>query len=424
MRKKIISVCVTAVLALCCIFAVACGGNDGKIADNTEHVDAITKTLKLSKPFDGKRLMQEGGGGIEEATLIGETTDGDTSNFSLKSGGSVTVRYQGVDTPESTAGVEKWGKAASKFTNEQLKSATQIVIESAKSGQVPDKDSVGQRSLCYVWYKTASSDFKCLNLELVENGFSLNKEAATNAYYSYFQKAEEFARGFKLRLFSDLDDPLFNTAVIDISLKDLKANPNNYEENSKVRLKAYLTDMTKSGSGAITFEIAQYDATENKEYKLNLYAGYRGSAVNMRVGDLYQIVGTLQKHDGAWQISGVEVDNDSKGDEISWRAQLSYYLVFNELSPLYTQKVTSNCYGDVTVTELVGLEGKQLTFKGTAPKYDENKTPVEFTFKVTVPDDYNESIYEGARLSIAHGFQFEARSSVVTVTDYANLTIK
>lgn len=415
--KRFTLIFVAAVLvAVCALGLTAC---NNKIADNTEHFTSVTKTLKLSKSYAGKKLFSSDG--IGAATLIGDTTDGDTSNFSLVEGGSVTVRYQGVDTPESTAGVEKWGKAASKFTNERLHEATEIVIESA-SGGVPEKDSVGQRSLCYVWYKTADHDFYLLNLELVENGYSYNKESANNAYYKYFQKAEKFARSVQLRMFSKLDDPLFDTDAVELSLKDLAEHPDNYQDNTKVTLRAYMSDMYTASSGAVTFTIGQYDEASGASYSLKLYAGHTESASNMRVGDLYFIAGTLQKYDGNWQISGVMVDNDRKDStDISWRAQLSYYLVFDSSNDLYKQELTSNCYGDVTVTS-VSLEGSVLTFTGTAPKIDGDNPA--FTFTVTVPEGYSGAIKEGSVLSVRGCYQFTAGSGQLTVANYSAIIIK
>ncbi len=407
-----------AILGACCVFT-ACGD---KIADNTEHFDDITKTLKLSNSYDGKTLFEEGGGGIEEAVapLSGETTDGDTTYFALKtSGSSVTVRYQGVDTPESTADVQKWGKAASVFTNERLHLATAIVIESARKGQPPEKDSNGTRYLCYVWYKTAEDkNFKLLNLELVENGYSLNKEDANSSYYSYFQKAEEHARKIQLRLFSLLDDPLYDTHPKDFSLKDFFEHPENFAENNRIRLNAYVTEKSTASSGSVTFKVAQYDAETNKIYEMTLFAGYTNSTSGMRIGNLYHIVGTLQKYGGNWQISGVTLDNSAKGDEdSSWIAQTSYWLTFdaNNLN-------SPNGYGDVTVTS-VELNGTTLTFEGTAPTPTDTSKTAAFTFTVTVPDGYDK-IKVGSKLSISGCYQFEVASGKLTVTDINKITIK
>ncbi len=410
--KKTIAMIAIAILSACCLFT-AC--NDSKIADNTEHFDKITKTLKLSKEYEGKKLMSDDG--IGAAKLIGSTTDGDTTTFSLVEGGSVTVRYQGVDTPESTGGVEKWGKAASKFTDERLKSATEIVLESA-SGGIPEKDSKGNRSLCYVWYKTESDDFKLLNLELVENGYSLCKENAEKAYYSYFMKAEAFAQSIELRLFSKLDDPLFDTAVQSLSLKAFNESPDSYQENTKVQLYAFVTGETTSSSNATTYKITQYDEETGNEYSISLYAGYNTTGM-LRIGDLYFILGTLQKHSGNWQISGVTVDNDAKGsDKKSWRSESSYRLIFDSSSSLFTAKVNWNCLGNLTVKS-VDVDGSDYTFVGSAERY--NGETAEFTFKVSVPSGATKLIKAGDVLTVSRCYQFEAGSNVFTIVDYSDV---
>ena len=416
--KKLSVILVAAVmLAVCVLGFAACGD---KIADNTEHFTDITKTLKLEKSFAGKTLMSDDG--IEEATLIGDSTDGDTTNFRLKSGTVAAVRYQGVDTPECTSGVERWGKAASNFTNDRLHEATSIVIESA-SGGVPEKDSVGQRPICYVWYKTADHDYYLLNLELVENGFSLCKEGANRAYYSYFKKAENFAEGIQLRIHSKLPDPLFDTPVVEFSLKDFAEHPEKYPENTKVHLDAYITYLDQSST--YTFTVAQYDSATNTEYTIKLYAGHSDdSAASMRVGDLYSINGTLAKHNDNWQITGVKLDDENPTKEgVSYAKQRSYYMSFDSSSEMYTKGRTSNACTNLTVTEVgTPVDGK-LTFKGTAEKCNNNGT-VNGTFTVTVPANYNGEITVGSTLAISHALQFTAQSYQFTILNYSDITKK
>ena len=139
----------------------------------------------------------------------------------------------------------------------------------------------------------------------------------------------------------------------------------------------------------------------------------------MRIGDLYHIVGTLQKHNGAWQISGVTLDNDAQGDkDKTWLSQLSYLLKFDASDPL--TETNSNFFDNVTVTS-VTREGTTLTFTGTAPnKVRENTS--EFTFTVTVPESYNGAIKEGSTLTVSVGYQLE--TGKITVPSYSNINIK
>lgn len=421
--KKFSLIFVAAVLLFTCVLGfAACDKNDKKIADNTEHFTDITKTLKLTKSYKDKVLATDGIGEAYPLEENQKSTDGDTTTFKLKKGGSDVVRYLGVDTPESTAGVEKWGKAASNFTTARLQEATEVVLEGSinNSGEL-DRDSVGQRALCYVWYKTADHDFYMLNLELVENGYSNNQADATSPYYSYFSKAEEFARSIELRWFSKLDDPLFDTAVVQLSLKDFAEHPENYPEGTKVRLEAFLIDGKYTST--YTFTMAQYDAETGRLYTLPLYAGHNSdSASNMNVGDFYDITGTLQTHNGSWQISGVKYNEKFKDrDEYTWTIQHSYYMIFNSSSELFTGQRTNNACSNLTVTE-VNLEGNTLTFSGTASTYFD--TQVTATFTVTVPSNYNNSIAVGDKLAISGAIQFTEGSNQFTILSYSDITKK
>lgn len=421
MKKISIIIVIAMLFSVCAIGFVACN----KVADNTEHLTAVTKTLKLTKAYEGKNLFSDDG--IGEAELLGEndsTTDGDTTYFGMKVGSSVNVRYQGVDTPESTAGVEKWGKSASKFTNERLHEATAIVIQST-TGKTPANDSTSSnRYMCYVWYKTADHDFYLLNLELVENGFSRNKEDATSAYYSYFQKAEQAARKIQLRLWSKLDDPLYSDKVIDASIKDIKENPDNYSEIGRVRLEAYVSNRTSSSSGSRTYTIAQLDRETGTVYEMSLFAGYNGYATTLVVGELYQLVGFLQKHDGSWQLSGVQGNDDKKDDpDTSWRKQYSYCIWMDPSINLYKNKISSNAYKELTVTD-VKLDGTTLTFAGTSLDCNGDSLPEGATFTVTVPSNYNGQIKVGSTLVIRCAYRFSSASYEFTVLSYSDIAIK
>ena len=135
--------------------------------ENLDHYDKITSSLKLTENYEGKHFINDG---IGSATLL-YATDGDTATFRLSpSGDRVTIRFYCVDTPESTGKVQKWGKTASLFTKGILESATEFVLEA--NTRPASHDNYGVRYLGYVWYKiNANDEFKCLNLELVENGY-------------------------------------------------------------------------------------------------------------------------------------------------------------------------------------------------------------------------------------------------------------
>ena len=166
-----------------CLFLVFTGcentqGNGGGGDEPKEFVDYVSQ-IKLDRSFEGKTMAADG---IEEVTLY-QAVDGDTIHVYGQNGTILKLRFYGVDTPESTAQVEAWGVAASAFTKNIVKNCTSIVI--ASNGGPGEKDSY-DRWLAWVWYKPADgSDYKLLNLELVQEGYSVSKNT-TGMYIMMF----------------------------------------------------------------------------------------------------------------------------------------------------------------------------------------------------------------------------------------------
>lgn len=417
--KKILCKIGALVAMVCCgiVWLSACGQNT--VADNTQYYDKITKTLKLEKSYAGKNFYTDG---IGSAT-VSKYTDGDTTLFNLEGGKSVNIRYYCIDTPESTGSVEKWGKAASLFVEQQLSSATEIVLEATSTPA--SKDSYGTRYLGYVWYKTADYDeFKNLNLEIVENGYSDNKASNTPAYpyYASFKKANDFARSIKLRLYSDLADPLYSTDPVDMTIKEFTDNPSAYYNaelgvGSKVRFTAYLKSLTVSNSGTHTFVAEQYDKETGKTYTINVYTGYNSTnASQMPLGHLYQIVGTVQMHDNEYQVAGPVYDSIFASATNTHVVQSKYYWTFDSKVE-FTTNNSATLYSDVTVVS-VSVEGTVMTVEGTARKCGREAygDAEQFTFKVTVPEGYTPTLSAGNKFK-ANAYKFDKDQNVWTIVN-------
>ena len=411
-------------IAFVLIFSLCACGSVGYIADNTEHYDEITKSLKLTKDYEGKSFLTDG---IGKATVV-SYTDGDTTRFKLEQGDEIIIRYHSVDTRESTGDVEKWGKAASNFTKNQLKKATEIVLEA--TGPRAEHDSYGVRYLGYVWYRESETeDFKCLNLELVENGYSENQGISTDKfpYNEYFVKAQKFAESIKLRLYSDLDDPLFSKDPIPITIKEFRENPDAYynedtQAGSKVIFTAYLESIYTSSSGTYTYTAAELDEN-NQKYTLNVYAGYTSApASRMPIGHLYVIVGMIAKYSGAYQVSGISYSPIYENE--THAIQKNYYVAFDS-SVTYISQYSSTLYSDITVTE-VEVKENLITFKGTTQKVTANGLSEEvktYSFSVTKPDNYNDNIKVGSVI-VVRAYQFVENSGEFTILNYSDLKIK
>ena len=439
--KRIFSLVLMVVLVASCCSLIACN----KIADNTQFYDSVTKTLKLSKQYDGKSFISDG---IGKAT-VDTYTDGDTTRFRLAQGDVISIRYYQIDTPESTGGVEKWGKAASNFVEKQLgQPGTEIVLEATKDKA--EKDSYGTRYLGYVWYRnSADAQFKNLNLEIVENGFSANTGINTSEYpyYSYFEKAQNFAKSIQLRIYSELDDPLFTDDPMDITLKQFaefekafvpgndkegnkEANLDFYNPESKsggkVRVEACLTSLYISDSGTHTYTASAYDSATGETYTLNVYTMYgNASASELKVGHLYTIIGDIQLYYGKFQLSGIKFSEVLPIKNGTTLKQSNYYLTFDS-SIDWIKQYSATLYSDITVTEVQSVANGKLTFTGTAnqAKYGGYQDAVKtFTFTVTVPESYSGAISVGTTLSV-RGYQYVANSGEITIINYSDITIK
>ena len=175
-------------------------------------------------------------------------TDGDTANFVQEgyvdeSDKLITIktRFLGVNTPESTAKVEPWGKKASLFTKHILEDAQKNADEAtAAQGKtvcnialitdpsvMGTRDSSGNRWLAFVWYRpTVDGKWRNLNLELVEQCYSRNQlfqDSQMCNYREFFEQAH--ARGEKCgyRVFGATDEGYdYTTKTYEYSLWGIK----------------------------------------------------------------------------------------------------------------------------------------------------------------------------------------------------------
>ena len=184
-------------------------------------------------------------------------------------------------------------------------------------------------------------------------------------YYSYFKKANDFAQSVELRIYSDLDDPLYSTDPVDITIKEFNENPLAYyneevEAGSNVCFIVYIKSLTVSQSGTHMFIAEQYDSETGATYQINVYTGYASSpASSMKLGHLYQIIGSVQKYGNAYQIAGPVYSALYPAPDNTHVEQYNYYWTFDS-SVAYTANNNATLYTDVTVTS-VKVEGTLMT---------------------------------------------------------------
>lgn len=392
----------------------------------------ITSSLTLSVPYEGKNFIDDGIG----LATVSRYTDGDTTQFRLETKSStastsyVVLRYHGVDTPESTAGVEKWGKTAALYTENRLKSAYEIVLE---GNTAPASTESNGRYLGYVWYRESATDtFKNLNLELVENGYSMSTSPVAK-YQPYFLLASQFAQEHEMHIWGDDEDPNFSEEPMETTLKDIvddlaSDEPTMFnvetQVGARVKFEAFISEKSTSSNGAYYYVISEFDNT-GKKYSMNLFGGYSSSVVNtiLNVGYKVCFVGTIQKYSGAYQISGLEYVVGGDINQNTHVVQADYYQYFDNDNSRLSLKQETAINGDLVVKSVTRVDNT-LVIVGEAYDYYKtanNNTKKDFTFKVEITENDDISkIIEGASIK-AEGFTNEDGSIQVL---YKNLIVR
>ncbi|MBR4164718.1 MAG: thermonuclease family protein [Lachnospiraceae bacterium] len=258
--------------------------------------------------FVGELKLDERSSSLKQKVTVKTYVDGDTTHFhvpaSVAENGVLKARFLAVNTPESTGKVEEWGKAASKFTREKLSSAAEILLESDDGQWNPD--STGGRFLVWVWYRAAAgSDWRNLNVELLQNGLAIASNSANNRYGSVCTAAIAQAKAMKLAIYSGEKDPdFFYGDALEITLKELRLNAAELN-GSKV---AFEGVVTRNINGTIYVE--DLDPDTGLYFGISVYLGYGLSGEGLEilsVGNRSRIVGTVSYYEagGTYQVSGL-----------------------------------------------------------------------------------------------------------------------
>lgn len=412
-----------AFLGILSVFAIASCSKD---FDKDAGYRTITSKLTLDTDYEGKNFIDDG---IGKAT-VQKYTDGDTSTFKLETTSemanksTIVVRYHGIDTPESTIEVEKWGKTASLYTKKRLENASEIVLEATT--KPASLDSNGTRYIGYVWYRESSSDtFKNLNLELVENGFS--KATSPLAKYSaIFKEAQSFADEHDMHIWGNDEDPNYTEDPLEITLpevvKDLESDtPTLYDSDidagAKVKFNAYIESHTSSNTHM--YKVAAFDG-DGKKYTFNVYGGYSSFQVNniLRVGDMVCFIGNVAKFNGEFQLSGLEYSIGGSNDKKVHVVEKGYYQIFDSNNSRFMVINEYNIQGDLTVTTAT-LNGTELTITGQAlekPATGSEGESKTYTIKCNVGADYDVNKLIGKSIS-TKGFKNADGSIKVELID-------
>ena len=273
--------------------------------------------VAIDEDLTGKLKFNESSETVKTKVTVKSYIDGDTTHFfvptSISEDGVLKARYIAINTPESTGKIEEWGKKASEFTKAKLQSAESIIIESDNGTW--NLDSTGSRYLVWIWYRTSETeDYRCLNLELLEEGLALPSSSANNRYGSWCQNAIQKAKDNGLHVWSKEKDPdFFYGDALEVTTKELRFNPSVYD-GKKVAFEGVIT---RNYNNSVYIE--SYDEETESSYGISVYYGYSlsGSGLEiLQVGNRVRIVGTMQYYASGdvYQISGLKYREMKKDD--------------------------------------------------------------------------------------------------------------
>ena len=324
-----------------------------------------------------------GNGCKQEEVTVKQFIDGDTVHFFSKemSNGVLKARFLGVNTPESTGKIEEYGKTAANFTKSKLENAASIVVESDTANW--DADSTGGRYLVWIWYKpTADADYRCLNVELLQEGLAIASSSSNNRYGSICAAAIAQAKEQKKNVYSGQKDPnFFYGSAIELDLRELRTNVESYN-GQKVAFTGIVTMHYNNG-----IYVEQFDAESNMYYGMYVYYGFNFSGMHLiKVGSEVRIAGSVSEFSGSWQVSGltysdfIPTDDDvkliSSGNEAAFTVTAPETFVKGkvdlEFTDPETEEVTTKTYNYADLVLGTSVEMKNLYVKDVYTTESEN----------------------------------------------------
>lgn len=300
----------------------------------------------------------------------GDTTHVETFNLNY----TVKIRYLSIDTPESTSEIEEWGLSASYFSkyifsgeeeywnkikdsfpngkqgiqagasslilvskdltiNADKATKADLKLGSKEKGPYCATTDGNQRNLAYVWYSTkenpTKNDFRCLNLEMVYQGFSNgvgSSKDTSEKYYRIFDAANLSAKANGRHLYSleeETDKNYYYYKTKEIKEKTLKEIYDSIVTKDDPDI-GYLTDSPLANKKTLykvrgyvsrklktafyiqdkpSYDNAKVISGEEKPYGLYIFTYAENS---IKEGDYVECVGALSEYGGTLQMQGLE----------------------------------------------------------------------------------------------------------------------
>ena len=360
-----------------CFILTGCGKQDLPTTPETD-IESVepSKDVEIEiVDHAGSVKLNMNSSTIKQEVTVKTFVDGDTTHFnvpeSVMPDGIFKARYLAINTPESTGKIEEYGKAASNFTKEKLSAATSIIIESETGSW--DPDSTGGRYLVWVWYKTEDmTEYRNLNIEILQNGLALANSAGRNQYGDTCQAAIAQAKYQKLNLYSGQKDPDFYYGeAVEMTLKELRANIENYKD-----MKVAFSGIVSANSGTQGIYVEDYDPETDMYYGIYIYYGHNLSGTGLdilSVGNEVRIVGSVQYYEGgdSWQVSDLtyrmmkpddpnNIQKLSEGHSASFKLTDAQTFVSSEMTVQLEEAEVTLPYAQMALGTSVEMKGLRV----------------------------------------------------------------
>lgn len=228
-----------------------------------------------SNPFAGNAVF--------ETYRVLKVVDGDTIDV-LYNGQSKSVRYIGIDTPEThnnSKPVGKYGTDAAEFNAKMISEASSDV----KLEFDGDSEDRYGRLLAYIWVDSGASEVM-LNSSIIKNGLAWPLTYSdTSKHTAEFWKDYRYAYEHRLGLFSEYDTaPTVQASVVDADLGYYVGKP------------------TWVQFGPVDYTESSYDVTLSSEFfTVNIRLpelGEFAAPVSGYAGKILRVYGEVWKQDG------------------------------------------------------------------------------------------------------------------------------
>lgn len=381
-----------------------------------------TDSLKLSQSWEGKNFLTDGIGEVSVVRYV----DGDTTVFKDSNGENFTVRYNGINTPESTYRIEPWGFAASKYNKAAFQRAlddgAKIVLQTEDITK--RTDSTGTRYLAWVWFIYPDGDSRLLNLELAELGYAQVKSASGTQYYNYFLETSNELSKYTLRVFGEKDPDFdYSTEAREMTIREIREQYGTEEALEKYNAGEFSSPLVKvSGvvvrkNGSTNAYIQQYDVDEDQYYGIYVYGGYNQIS-NLIVGCEVQITAKVGYYYGSLQITDLTSDANIK--IYDYDKDLNNIVVtdekINDINDIYSYEkigslvtihnLTINSYNDSDKNSSTTLYGTYVDENGKTQKFN---VRIDQSIKLVDPET-NKQILTG---QFFVGKTFESLTGIV-----------